>query len=107
MMYNNDKRTPNNRNKTNIKIKVNKDALLQFTRSGQSYSNYFQKLVWKPFGGITESYEGSAVDVARMFAPANSEITLEVEMTTMCQQFYPDNIRNGKITDEDFEMVVL
>ena len=42
-----------------------------------------------------------------MFAPANTEITLEVEMTAMCQQFYPDNIRNGKITDEDFEMVVL
>ena len=34
-----------------------------------------------------------------------TEITLEVEMTAMCQQFI--FIGKGKITNEDFEMVVL
>jgi len=108
MTYNNRPNRHNNRNKTNIKIKVNKDSLLQLNRSRlTSCSTYFKKLVWKPFGGITESYEGTAVDGARMFAPANTEITLEVEMTEMCRQLDPVNMRNGKIPNGGPQMVVL
>ena len=110
LMYKNAKATFT-RNKSTVKVIVNQDALFQFKRSGQPHQpNSYKKITWKPVGGISENYEGGAIDTARMYAPANTKITLEVEMTGKSPQYCFENLASDKKVvpnNQGFELEVL